>query len=68
MNRDDGGKRRFTANYDGNTIVSLAAVQGHSGAAHAMLDDDQHLPKIVNAEQIPRICMHGTRKHHVDYA
>ena len=30
-----------------------------------MLDDDQHLTKIVNVAQMPRIGMHGTRKQHV---
>ena len=57
QNRNDGGKRRFMAKYgdDDDEEVSLAAVQGHSGAAHAMLDDDQHLTKVVNVDQIPRI-------------
>ena len=63
---DYGSKKRFVEVVRNGVIHGLAAAQGHSGEAHAMIDDEQHLTPVKHRNELPKVCLHGTAKEYVD--
>jgi len=57
-----GDKIRFIEKREANDeLVELGVGQGHSGKAHAQIDDEVHLTKLTK-DQVPRWTLHGTKK------